>query len=117
MSTYDDLMSVVDGGVFQCRPDCFAECLPDDCPAHRQAIKHYEAVVQRLESAERAVRELQEENQALKKAQENWRLERIKLIELLPMETARELPGPSQSRTSPAKKRRADSLGREVSRK
>ncbi|GIY85877.1 hypothetical protein CDAR_462031 [Caerostris darwini] len=117
MSSYDDLMSVVDGGVFQCRPDCFAECLPDDCPAHRQAIKHYEAVVQRLESAEKAVMMLQEENHVLKKAQESSRLERAKLIKLLPIETQRELPGPSQSPTSPAKKRRADSREREVSRK
>ncbi|GIX75742.1 hypothetical protein CEXT_491771, partial [Caerostris extrusa] len=87
-SSYEVLMSVVDGGAFQCRPDCFAECLPDECPAHRQAIEQvrmffhifhlllllnciipYEAVVQRLVSAEEAVRKLQEENQVLKGAQ------------------------------------------------
>ncbi|GIY32439.1 hypothetical protein CDAR_377961 [Caerostris darwini] len=112
MSSYEDLMCVVDGGAFQCRPDCFAECLPDECPAHRQAIKQYEAVVQRLVSAEEAARKLQEENQVLKKAHKNWRLERAKLIKLLPIETSRELPGPSQSPTSPAKKRRADSPGK-----
>ncbi|GIY75124.1 hypothetical protein CDAR_372111 [Caerostris darwini] len=117
MSSYDDLMSVVDGGAFQCRPDCFAECLPDDCPAHRRAITQYEAVVQRLVNAEEAVRQLQQENHVLKKAQKNWRSERANLIELLPVKVSRELPGPSQSPTSPAKKRRAHTPEREVSRK
>ncbi|GIY07150.1 hypothetical protein CDAR_56521 [Caerostris darwini] len=130
--SYEVLMAVVEWDAFKCRPGCTEECTPDDCVAHRRAVQQFETVVRFLLKAEesvrklqqenkvlreteQSVRELQEENKQLKEAQKNWRTERDELIKRI--EIPRELPGPSRSPTSPAKKRRAHSPEREVSRK
>ncbi|GIY43102.1 hypothetical protein CEXT_624351 [Caerostris extrusa] len=115
--SYADFISFAKGGVFQCRPGCTEGCSLDNCPAHQRAFKYFEDVVQRLEEAEKSVMELMDQNQVLREARKNWRAERAELIKLLPVETARQLPGPSRSPTSPATKRRAHSPLRAVSKK
>ncbi|GIY57163.1 hypothetical protein CDAR_224941 [Caerostris darwini] len=79
---YSDFISFAKGGVFQCRPGCTEDCSLDSCPAQRRAFTYFEEVVQRLEEAEKSVAILMEQNQVLKEAQNNWRVERAKLIKV-----------------------------------
>ncbi|GIY36733.1 hypothetical protein CDAR_76341, partial [Caerostris darwini] len=87
----------------------------EDGPAQRRAVQQYELVVRRLLRAETSVRKLQEENEALRKAEEKWQLEREKPKKLI--EISRAPPGPSRSPKSPTRKRKADSPEREISTK
>ncbi|GIY87275.1 hypothetical protein CDAR_368621 [Caerostris darwini] len=115
--SFEVLMAAVRWGAFQCKPDCTEKCSWQTCLAQRRAVRQYELVVRRLLSVEKSLRELQEENKVLRGAQKNWLSEQTKLKKLIPDEISNGLPGPSRSPMSPAKKRRAHSPEREVSRK
>ncbi|GIY20598.1 hypothetical protein CDAR_580841 [Caerostris darwini] len=78
-------------------------------------MNRYESVVQRVVDTDEELKRLEEKCKALLAAQEKWRLEKARLLKLIPAKKSSGLPGPSRSAMSPAKKRRAHSQDREVS--